>query len=63
MKRSDPDLTSTLKPFIKTKWYDTAYFISQVRGSGKQHWSNVNSYTERVFDGRITVTVPRRESM
>ena len=30
LKRSDADLTSTLKPFVKTKWCDTAYFLSQV---------------------------------
>ena len=28
LKRSDPDLTSTLKPFVKHKWCDTAYFLS-----------------------------------
>jgi hypothetical protein len=33
LKRSDQDLTSTLKPFIKTKWCDTAYFLSQVNAS------------------------------
>ena len=31
LKRSDPDLMSTLKPFVKAKWCDTAYFQSQVR--------------------------------
>ena len=31
LKRSDPDLMSTLKPFVKTKWCDTAYFQAQVR--------------------------------
>jgi len=31
LKRSDPDLMSTLKPFVKTKWCDTAYFLAQVR--------------------------------
>lgn len=31
LKRSDPDLMSTLKPFVKQKWCDTAYFLSQVR--------------------------------
>ena len=30
LKRSDPDLMSTLKPFVKTKWCDTAYFQAQV---------------------------------
>jgi hypothetical protein len=33
LKRSDQDLTSTLKPFIKTKWCDTAYFLSQVNAA------------------------------
>ena len=36
LKRSDPDLTSTLKPFIKTKWCDTAYFLSQVRSTSQR---------------------------
>ena len=31
LKRSDPDLMSTLKPFVKHKWCDTAYFLSQAR--------------------------------
>ena len=31
LKRSDEDLMSTLKPFVKTKWCDTAYFLAQVR--------------------------------
>ena len=31
LKRSDPELMSTLKPFVKTKWCDTAYFLAQVR--------------------------------
>ena len=35
LKRSDPDLTSTLKPFIKTKWCDTAYFLSQVSAQSR----------------------------
>ena len=26
LKRSDPDLLNTLKPFVKAKWDDTAYF-------------------------------------
>jgi hypothetical protein len=30
LKRSDKDLMSTLKPFVKAKWCDTAYFLSQV---------------------------------
>ena len=30
LKRSDPDLMSTLKPYVKTKWCDTAYFQAQV---------------------------------
>ena len=33
LKRSDPDLMSTLKPFVKTKWCDTAYFLAQAHGS------------------------------
>jgi hypothetical protein len=31
LKRSDKDLTSTLKPFVKTKWCDNAYFLVQAR--------------------------------
>ena len=31
LKTSDPDLMSTLKPFVKSKWCDTAYFQAQVR--------------------------------
>ena len=31
LKRSDPELMSTLKPFVKTKWCDIAYFLAQVR--------------------------------
>ena len=31
LKQSDPDATSTLKPFVKTKWCDTTYFLAQVR--------------------------------
>ena len=30
LKRSDPDLMSTLKPYVKSKWCDTAYFQAQV---------------------------------
>jgi hypothetical protein len=30
LKRSDAELSSTLKPFVKTKWCDTAYFLAQV---------------------------------
>jgi hypothetical protein len=29
LKRSDPDLMSTLKPFVNAKWCDTSYFQSQ----------------------------------
>ena len=29
LKRSDPDLMSTLNPFVKAKWCNTAYFQSQ----------------------------------
>ena len=31
LKRSDKDLMSTLKPFVKHKWDDLAYFLAQVR--------------------------------
>ena len=31
LKRSDPDLMSTLKPFVKAKWDDVAYFLAQAR--------------------------------
>jgi len=31
LKTSDPDLLSSLKPFVKSKWCDTAYFQAQVR--------------------------------
>ena len=33
LKRSDPDLMSTLKPFVKTKWDDVAYFLAQARAA------------------------------
>ena len=33
LKRSDPDLMSTLKLFVKTKWDDVAYFVAQVRAA------------------------------
>lgn len=36
LKRSDPDLMSTLKPFVKQKWCDTAYFLAQVRMARKR---------------------------
>ena len=35
LKRSDPKLMSTIKPFVKKKWCDTAYFLSQARGVGE----------------------------
>ena len=48
LKRSDPDLTSTLRPFIKAKWCDTAYFLAQVRArSGHVAQSRVVSARER----------------
>ena len=31
LKRSDTQLKSTIKPFVKKKWCDLAYFLSQVR--------------------------------
>ena len=31
LKRSSESMESTLKPFVKTKWCDTAYFLAQVR--------------------------------
>ena len=31
LKRSDTQLKSTIKPFVKKKWCDLAYFFSQVR--------------------------------
>lgn len=31
LKRSDAELMSTLKPFVKKKWCDIAYFLSQAR--------------------------------
>ena len=31
LRRSDEDLMSTLRPFVKTKWCDIAYFLAQVR--------------------------------
>ena len=34
LKRSDPDLMSTLKPYVKTKWCNTAYFQAQVCALG-----------------------------
>ena len=40
LKRSDPDHMSTLKPFVKTKWCDTAYFLAQV---GSARASQVHS--------------------
>ena len=30
LKRSNESMQSTLKPFVKTKWCDTAYFLAQV---------------------------------
>ena len=33
LKRSDPELKSTIKPFVKKKWCDVAYFLSQVRAA------------------------------
>ena len=30
LKRSSESMDSTLKPFVKTKWCDTAYFLAQV---------------------------------
>jgi len=35
LKRSDPDGMSTLKPFVKTKWCDTAYFLAQVHAASR----------------------------
>ena len=31
LKRSDPEATSTLKPFVKAKWCGTTYFLGQAR--------------------------------
>ena len=33
LKCSDSDGFSTLKPFVKAKWCDTAYFLAQVRSA------------------------------
>ena len=30
LKRSSESMESTLKPYVKTKWCDTAYFLAQV---------------------------------
>ena len=34
LKRSDPELKSTIKPFVKKKWCDTAYFLTKARVAG-----------------------------
>ena len=35
LKRSDTDGMSTHKPFIKSKWCDTAYFLAQVHAASR----------------------------
>ena len=45
LKRSDPDLLNTLKPFVKAKWDDTAYFQAQVRCSASHRPRGVHCLT------------------
>ena len=52
LKRSDPDLMSTLKPFVKTKWCDTANRNIKRKKSLISPWGEEEK-EERKGEGRI----------